>query len=115
MNLKIYFINLINMSGIYDYIVQSFYKKESITLNDNKTILNDNKTVLNDNKTILNDNKTILNESNSSEINEIVKINYKEINQSNENLSMNDFFKSASYIIAYMMDDYSTTLVDVVS
>jgi len=100
MNLKIYSINLINMAGIYDYIVQSDYKKESITLNDNKTVLNDN--------------KTILNKSKSSEINEIVKIDNESI-QTNENLNMNDFFKSASYIITYMMDDYSTTLVDVVS
>ena len=85
------------MSGIYDYIVQSFHKDKNIILNDNKTVLND---------------KAVLNKNNSSEI---IKINDKEINPTNENLSMNDFFKSASYIIAYMMDDYSTTLVDVVS
>ena len=98
MNLKIYSINLINMSGIYDYIVQSDYKKESNSLHDKKIV----------------EIPTVFNESKSSEINEIVKIDNESI-KTNENLNMNDLFKSASYIITYMMDDYSTTLVDVVS
>lgn len=80
------------MSGIYDYIVQSFpYTFTSKT--DNKV---HNEAILNSNDILLND-KTI-------EINEISNIS-----------KSNTFQKSVADTISYMIEDTSSILVDLVA
>ena len=60
-------------------------------------------------------NENIESNNNVSEVKDVVKINNKEITDTTENLSLNEFFKSAAYVIQYMIDDNSTTYIDIIS